>query len=51
MGVGGKERTVVVRVVCAHMCVCRAGGGGHLGKMISCIGPSSSPDCPVQCSV
>ena len=51
MGVGGKERTVVVRVVCVHMCVCRVGGGEHLAKMVSCVGPTGSPDCPVPCHV
>lgn len=51
MGVGGKVRTVVVRVVCAHMCVFRVGGGEHLAKMVSFVGPTGSPDCPVQCCV
>lgn len=51
MGAGGKERTVVARVVCSHMCVCRVGDGEHLGKIVSCIGPIGSPDCQVQCSV
>lgn len=51
-GRGQEERAVAARVVCVRMCVCVGlGGGEHLGKTVSCIGPIGSPDCQVQCSV